>query len=572
MCVCVCVQSLTLPSTASGQAQSASSAAASPAAANASAVSFRELLLQRGVPRSLATYLMCVFRQHPSAGTPAGTSAPPSAHRRWTSTHDGPAGVLSPSLLSDAAGGSPRATPASPNRGARGVTVDLASLPATPGVALSPQNPLSRSAVGGGGGGGGGGSSVWMPEDLARWCLPAGTGTFKATLVRPGVAAALKLLVSMCQGHAGVAGQIASAALPPLSDVSGTNSRPTSNSGVAGTNTGPLLPLLHLLEGVAGGAVIAPLAEALLDALAATDNGAAGGAAAGVAAAVKGLREASKTRAKELAARRRQAMLSAMGMSPRAEGSSAGAAAGDAALRSPQSAWSTPAATPAQTMGGAASSMPARTSTSGSGAAPAAPTGPQLAAGVTSQAGFQAPETSGPSTSVTPGAQQRPSPRDFPLPSPAGSQLAMELAALEAEESDETQSTTGNTHTHTHTCTAWPVVYVDFHCHCPTSVSHDWECICDSAYVSEGPSGLEAAFVCVCVCLLMQSCGVLCVVRATVCVPTSYFASTYTAKPRTAAAAAQTARRSTRRRRYLSAVRQACLCPRARPACLCTCR
>ena len=69
-----------------------------------------------------------------------------------------------------------------------------------------------------------------------------------------------------------------------------------------------LLALLHALEGPAGGETLAPLAEALLDALAGSGHDKA-------AATVGALRGATARRRAELAARRRQQMLASMAFS-----------------------------------------------------------------------------------------------------------------------------------------------------------------------------------------------------------------------------------------------------------------
>ena len=69
-----------------------------------------------------------------------------------------------------------------------------------------------------------------------------------------------------------------------------------------------LLALVHAVEGPAGGGTLAPLGEALLDALAASDCSEA-------TALVQELRAATAKRRTELAARRRQQMLASMGFS-----------------------------------------------------------------------------------------------------------------------------------------------------------------------------------------------------------------------------------------------------------------
>ena len=68
------------------------------------------------------------------------------------------------------------------------------------------------------------------------------------------------------------------------------------------------LALMHAVEGAAGGETLAPLAEALLDTL-------EGSGQDEVAAAVAALRGATARRRAELAARRRQQMLTSMAFS-----------------------------------------------------------------------------------------------------------------------------------------------------------------------------------------------------------------------------------------------------------------
>ena len=69
-----------------------------------------------------------------------------------------------------------------------------------------------------------------------------------------------------------------------------------------------LLALVHAMEGSAGGGTLAPLAEALLDALVESESSEA-------AAQVDALRSATAKRRAELAARRRQQMLASMSFS-----------------------------------------------------------------------------------------------------------------------------------------------------------------------------------------------------------------------------------------------------------------
>ncbi len=510
-----CAQSLTLATSAAAPGAGGSVPAASAAPAGgaggggAGGVSFRELLLHRGVPADLAQYLLGSFQQPPPPPTPsdggpwgpaAGAAALPHASLRVAlpdSALVSPQGSAPPTTATP--GAALGTSPAAGGAAAAAAATDVPSLPPTP-----PGGALLRAMSPAGGGGaagpatgrstaGAGGSAaptptVHMPEELVGWCIPAGTPAFKQVrphthppshlgwarddarkphapalglrqvrgrmanalnvqvLTRPGVVASLKLLVSMAQGHPGIAQQAAGATLPSPSPLLPATPSPSPAR--------PLLPLLHLLEGVAGGPVVGPLAEGLLDALAA-----AAGAASDLAAAVAELRTATQRRAKELAARRRQAMLSAMGVSPAsaaaaappsgstpaASGAPWDAAATPSNPRSPAlgaggpsgaggSLWSTPpsvAGTPEQPGGSYISPGTRPVATATPGAGPSAP--------ATQTTGFQ-PNTAGGggAGSSTP----RPSP--MVLPSPAGSQLAMELAALEAEEAAQEQALAGD--------------------------------------------------------------------------------------------------------------------------------
>jgi E3 ubiquitin-protein ligase UBR4 len=92
----------------------------------------------------------------------------------------------------------------------------------------------------------------------------------------------LQLLTALAQGHAATAAALAA-------------DQPS------------LLPLLHLLEGTAGGSTITPLAEACLEAL-------AGAGADGVASSIAALRGATAAEMRARAAKKRQALLASMGM------------------------------------------------------------------------------------------------------------------------------------------------------------------------------------------------------------------------------------------------------------------
>jgi hypothetical protein len=108
-----------------------------------------------------------------------------------------------------------------------------------------------------------------------------GSRHWSEAMGRRGVQTALQLLGAVAEGHGGTAAVLA--AVPQL------------------------LHLLHLMEGVAGGVALGPLAEGLLGAL-----GAAGGPE--VLERVAALRDATTREKKALALRKRETMLAKMGM------------------------------------------------------------------------------------------------------------------------------------------------------------------------------------------------------------------------------------------------------------------
>jgi hypothetical protein len=526
-------------------------------ASGAAGATFRELLLHRHIPSHLAAYLLDAFtRPDIDSLWPGGMSdvsgmTPPSTMhssryaRRTVETLFSGASSLA---------GTPRGRAVTAAGG--GSTVDLATTPRSHRLAQhqhqSPGPQTPRAGPGSAGPGGmarsltlgsagatpssaGAGAAV-LPPELTPWCVPLGSAGWKAALDRPGVLHALQLLLSMAAGHEPTAQQICSVPAPIVPDADGSEGplhtpRETGHSvtsspgrgsqaaGVAssGVMSSPLLHLLHLMEGVAGGATIAPLAESLLDTLAAaspaqgvpasqsaaasTSGGAApatsGQATTSIAAAVASIRDATKARMRELAQRRRQAMLTSMGMSPgrRSEGQASSVPAGGAAGAEGPSGTMTPVegTTPSAQQRApvssatwspaeAGSTPPAQHPAGGSGSGHG-PSGAQAAGNV--QVGFQvAGEESGsagaqggeavgsstpaaasaavaippppvglpPSPSPSPGTQSAApgtTPRTGPPSargrlsslllspqSPAGSQLAAELAALEAEEEE----------------------------------------------------------------------------------------------------------------------------------------
>jgi hypothetical protein len=301
---------------------------------------------------------------------------------------------------------------------------------------------------------------------VTSWHVLPGSSAWKQGIARPGVTSALKLLTSMAADHASSAEQMVLAG-DGESARAATITTSSSGVGAAGSSstsspTPPprLLQLLHVLEGVAGGAVVAPLAEALLDALVA-----ACGAASPIAAAVLELRSASQRRAKEMAARRRQAMLSSMGVSPVRVTADSGAGTpvgplspgwpGSASMSGRMASATPPSATAVVSAGSAWQRRATHSSSgaqgggatlehtsegaSGSGGAAATTT-------LVTQTGFDVAGADGggggssgaAATAATASAVRAPRPTaDLALVSPAGSQLASELAALEAEEADE---------------------------------------------------------------------------------------------------------------------------------------
>lgn len=168
-----------------------------------------------------------------------------------------------------------------------------------------------------------------------RRCVPVGGAAWRTALSRAGLSTCLKLMLSLTTGHAPTAQNLCSIP-PPVVVGAGVHahspswqspspsrrasspSRPSapsspppqgpsggrcagggSRSAREGNRTeaaakqseswaeagsGPLLSLLHVLEGVAGGSAVAPLAEALLDGLVA-----AGGTDSNIAAQVGGV-------------------------------------------------------------------------------------------------------------------------------------------------------------------------------------------------------------------------------------------------------------------------------------------
>jgi hypothetical protein len=519
----------------------------------AAGATFRELLLHRHIPSQLAAYLLDAFtRPDIDALWPGGVSdtsglTPPSTMRssryarRTVDTMFSAGSSLAgtPQARADVAaeaaaggggdgGGDLATTPRSHSLTSRQLQQH------SPGPRTTPQGSVPRSLAAGSAGAtpssAGAGAAV-LPAELSAWCVPLGSSAWKAALDKPGVLHALQLLLSMAAGHEPTAQQIVSAPPPIVPDISSPLHTPreadTSTSGAlspgrgaygllagasasaSGVMSSPLLHLLHLMEGVAGGAVIAPLAESLLDTLAAaspttqgqpssqpagSSSGAPAPATTSVAAAVASIRDATKARMRELAQRRRQAMLTSMGMSPSrpSEGQAASVPGAGAEGRSgtvtplegttptgvrmqqggragsltwsPGDLGSTPgtgAPTPPGPgegpsgvmaagsvqvgfqVGGEAASSGAgagEDATPGGAAAGAAATPPPLGLLPASSPGGTPSPAPG-TTPRTPGGP--PSARGGPLSSlvlsphsPAGSQLAAELAALEAEEEE----------------------------------------------------------------------------------------------------------------------------------------
>lgn len=502
------LQSLTrrtpaLPSSAGAQAplqpsgsmggSTVAAAAAAAAAAVAPGNSFRESLLRRSVPATLASYLLAVFacRQDSDGerSNTAGLSLEPSpACRAQAPPSHSPAAAAGITLAPP--GVSPLFVVPPPHHSG----TPPRSLVGTP--TATPASNHNTPAVAAG-----------VAEQLAGWCVPVGSAEWRAALGRPGVIASLHLLVALSAGHASTVEQACSVQAPGVdrsdpdrsdpgrsdspgaaqasTEKEGGGSSGSTGSEAARGSTGagaaavtPLLLLLHLLEGTAGGAQVAPLAESCLDTFAATcaisaaagaagssgNSGAAGSSGSSgssVAVAIAALREARRAREREIAARRRTAMLTAMGVSPvhlPASPTASSVSPGMPSGSRPHHPWGasvSPGATGPNTPGGGVATPPTATTPAGttvpeagSQAHPSTPGGSagqnvaehgQGSAGAdrhTAAGGLVSPgRAGGGGTGAAPTPTR--SALALALASPAGSQLAAELAALEAEEGDE---------------------------------------------------------------------------------------------------------------------------------------
>lgn len=230
--------------------------------ATAAGVGFQELVLQRGIPAALADYLVTMFTRQPAEREDESsttvvtddTSVPESSSSISSSASPEPAAVAV-SAPRGPAGGIGVMTP--PPR----LLLPYARSPSPVGVLLPPLPPSHPAA--------------------ATQLCEQGSASWQAAVLQPGVSMALQLLRALVRGHEGIALIL------------------TAKPG--------LLPLLHLLEGVHGGSVLAPLAEALLHEIMLAGPGE-------VCEAVAGLREATKAAMRALAARKREVMLASLGL------------------------------------------------------------------------------------------------------------------------------------------------------------------------------------------------------------------------------------------------------------------
>lgn len=225
-----------------------------------------------------------------------------------------------------------------------------------------------------------GGISCRLPPTMAE----PGSAAWSAATSKPGVEMSLKLLASMAQGHARCAAAVA--------EVPG------------------LLQLVHALEGTAGGVVLAPLAEQLLEVL-----GAAGGVQ--LEGRVSGMRRATAQRKRLAAERSKQRMLARLGLAKPAAAAavvpSTDAAASTAFATAPSLAAEPAAAAHTATAPAADAAAASDAPAAAASGVPAAPPGPQpMPARIAAMRAAAA------------------------RPPPAMSELAKELAALEAEEGD----------------------------------------------------------------------------------------------------------------------------------------
>ncbi len=287
-----------------GDGAAAAVAAEAVAVAPAADCGFRQLVLARGIPGQLAAYLVSCFAeaQQQGAGGSAAAGAAPTSSGGGAAEAAAPGGARRPGEGGEAPAGQGAA-------GGRGEeaeeeqedeghewmfgTSPAPSSPQTPrllqqrtpprdagadrrrpqrlsvgGAAVSPAGTPPPAARGG---------AASEPRPL----FDPAAATWQSAVRRPGVAFALQLLTALARGHGGVA------------------------AGLAGAPG--LLSLAHALEGVHGGRDLAPLAEGLLEAVAASGGDEA-------AEAVYSMRAATKVAMRAAAARKREEMLSKMGM------------------------------------------------------------------------------------------------------------------------------------------------------------------------------------------------------------------------------------------------------------------
>ncbi|KIY93799.1 E3 ubiquitin-protein ligase UBR4, partial [Monoraphidium neglectum] len=248
--------------------------AAGAAGAEGDACGFRQLVLERGVPGRLAAYLVGCFE-----APPAGAARAPGAYERRGRRIDEDGGG------GGGGGGAEDGDEEDEEEGeAEGhdwipfASSPAASSPITPRPLRRRQRQQQHAAA----------SPACAPAAASATAaapprhVEPGGAAWQAAAARPGVAFALQLLTALSRGHGGVCAALAAAP--------------------------GLLALAHALEGVHGGRELAPLAEGLLEAVAAA------GGACGAAGAVAEMRAATRAAMRAAAARKREAMLASMGM------------------------------------------------------------------------------------------------------------------------------------------------------------------------------------------------------------------------------------------------------------------
>ncbi len=279
---------------------------------------FRRLVLERDVPGRLGRYLVSSFAVQAAAGAAGGAAAaagdaggaaagaggagqeqrsvlrmrqehaaPSAAQQQQQQGHPHGARTPSPSLLSPH---TPRRPPRSPSPMAplpfshtpsAAAAAAAAAAAGTAAAGTAPAADATAAAGTAAAGANAASTAAPPPAPTQPQLAEPGSAQWQAAMKRPGISLALQLLGALATDHTPTASILAS--LPGL------------------------LPLLHQLEGVAGGSRVAPLAESLLEAVAV-----AGGD--DVAEAVGQLRGATRAAMSALAARKREALLASLGL------------------------------------------------------------------------------------------------------------------------------------------------------------------------------------------------------------------------------------------------------------------